>query len=164
MLIPAKAGCHGIERLLDVMGDLGGIGVGEAFYDKHQGRCAVQTGIADEWLVILGHIRHIADSQRSLGAFYRDVGELVRRSDGLDVLHAEPLVGSLDEPACPRCGRLDKAQGGHPERVTGRLDELGQCDLPGLQALRIHLDLQLSITHAPHRDVGRRQECSSAEA
>src|SRR4051794_33800262 len=73
--------------------------------------------------------------RRPVDALDRDVAELVGAGDRRDVLDADPLVRGLDEAAGAGRGGLHEAQRGDPQRVAGRLDQLGQGDVVALQPL-----------------------------
>jgi hypothetical protein len=128
-----ETGGHGGERLLDAPGHLEGVGAGELLDDQQQPGAVAEDGVADERLVVLHHVGHVADPQRlavgqRLGAVHGHLGEVVGVDDGEDVPDAEPLVGGVDEPAGTGGGRLQEGQRRHPQRVAGGLHELVEGD------------------------------------
>ena len=74
--------------------------------------------VADEQLVILDDPRDVAEPQSRL-PFDGDLTERLRVDDRGNVLHGEPLVGRVDEPAGARGRGLQEAQGRGPGRVAG---------------------------------------------
>ena len=84
----------------------------------------------------------------------RDLPELGRVGDLLQqVPHLQPLLRGLDEAAGPRRRGLEEAQRRNDLGVAGRADDLVESDALFAQVLRVDLNLELLVTHAPDRDV-----------
>ena len=87
-----QAGGHGLHRFLDVTGHLSRVRPREPLDHEHQAGGAVEAGVADQRLMVLPQGGHVADRELvPARALDRDVGELLRGGDRLDVLDTESL-------------------------------------------------------------------------
>ena len=86
--------------------------------------------------------------------FDRDSGQVLRRENRIDVLHAEPLRGRVDEAASSRGVGFEKAEWRDPECVSGGRNDLIEGQPLSHQPLRIHQHLELLVPLTPDRDVG----------
>ena len=98
-LDPGQTGSHLVDRRLDALGDLERVAPRQLLDDEHQARAVVDDRVADEGLVVVDHLGHVAEHDRSPLALHDDhLGQVLRRDDRQDVPDREPLVGGLEDP------------------------------------------------------------------
>ena len=62
--MPGRPGRISSMRRLDALGHLERVAPGELLDDQHQARAVVDDGVADQRLVVLDHVGHVAEAQR----------------------------------------------------------------------------------------------------
>ena len=158
-LDPSESRGERLERALQAARDLFRVGLRELLDDEHQ---VGPNGITDQELVVLPHLRDVAESEGwPLDVLDRDPCEVLRRRRDRHVLDPNPLVRRLDDPARARGRALLERQRAHELGVGGRVDHLLERHAVRTQTLRIdeHLQLLVAKTEDRHvRDAGHPEE------
>ena len=98
----AQAGLQVRELLLDLVGDLTGVGAGELLDHEEQALAVVDDRVADERLVLLDDVRDVGEAQLAVGVLDRHLAERLRAGDVVeDVADREALGRVSRKPPVP---------------------------------------------------------------
>jgi hypothetical protein len=153
----AQTGSQLGERSVELARERSGVGAGQLLDDEQEAVVRARSRhdrVADQRLVVLDHAGDVAErKRRPRRTLDRHLREVVRGAERQYVADAETLVVAVDEAASAGRRRVEERQRGDELRVTGRLHDLQQRDVPLAQPAGIDQDLELTVAVAPQRDV-----------
>ena len=150
-----QARLHLVDRLLDPAGHLHRVGAAVLLHHQQEALAVVDHGITDQRSGIDEHVAQIAhphDPAVPLGD--RDLRELVRILDRLNVPDVEPAVAGLDEAAGADHRAVGVLEQAGLHGVGAGVHDLLQADVVLGQLRRVDLDVALRQPLAPDRDLG----------
>ena len=172
MLHAREAGPQLVERLLHAARDLERVGTRQLLDDEQQAGAAVHDRVADQRLVVLDHVRDVAEphGRRQLGAAPPPVPSSGTRARCSGVTRGRTwrtwsrwLAVSMKPPVPGRRG-LEEAERRDELRVAGRPDDPVQRDVLVAQALGVDEHLQLPVALAEDGHVGDALDAEQARA